>query len=126
VCGRATLPDGRVQARYTRGADRGFRSFGGRRPLLGSGSERAEPTLESAPAALAPDAAAAATAALRAEGGTAAQLRAGAVTHVDLEGACLSADARAAVAAWRAAPPRRDPRPGSRVAGGDWQARGRT
>ena len=36
--------------------------------------------------------------ALRAEGGTAAQLRAGAVTDADLEGAGLSDDARAAVA----------------------------
>jgi hypothetical protein len=41
---------------------------------------------------------------LRAEGVTAAQLRGGAVTDADLEEAGLSADARAAIAEWRAAP----------------------
>ncbi len=63
-----------------------------------------EPTLEAALAALAPDAAAAAAAALRGEGVTAAQLRSGAVTDAELEEVGLSADARAAIAAWRAAP----------------------
>ncbi len=63
-----------------------------------------EPTLEAALAALAPDAAAAAAAALRRESVTAAQLRRGAVTDAELEEVGLSADARAAIAAWRAAP----------------------
>ncbi len=40
---------------------------------------------------------------LHAEGVTAAQLRSGAVTDADLEEAGLADDARAAVAAWRAA-----------------------
>jgi hypothetical protein len=62
-----------------------------------------EVTLESALAALAPDAAAAAAALLRAEGVTVAQLRAGAVTDADLEEAGLAPDARASIATWRAA-----------------------
>ncbi len=69
-------------------------------PLL----QAPEPTLEAALAALAPDAAAAAAAALRGEGITAAQLRSGTVTDAELEEVGLSADARAAIAAWRAAP----------------------
>ncbi len=63
-----------------------------------------ETPLEAALAALAPDAAAAAAALLRAEGVTTAQLRSGAVTDADLEEAGLAADARAAIAAWRTAP----------------------
>jgi hypothetical protein len=62
-----------------------------------------EATLESALAGLAPDAAAAAAALLRAEGVTAEQLRAGSVTDADLGEAGLAPDARAAIAAWRAA-----------------------
>ncbi len=57
--------------------------------------------LEVALAALAPDAAAAAAALLRAEGVTTAHLRSGAVTDADLEKAGLAANARAAIAAWR-------------------------
>ena len=60
-------------------------------------------TLESALAGLAPDAAAAAAALLRAECVSAAQLRSGEVTDADLAEAGLAADARAAIAAWRAA-----------------------
>ncbi len=63
-----------------------------------------EATLEAALAPLAPDAAAAAAAwRLRAEEVTAEQLRAGAVTDADLAEAGLTADARAAITAWRAA-----------------------
>ncbi len=65
----------------------------------------AELSLEAALSALAPDAAATALALLQAEGVTAGQLRGGAVTDADLEGAGLAADARAAIAAWRAAAP---------------------
>ncbi len=68
-----------------------------------SNSSAQEPRLEDALAALSPDAAAAASAVLRAESVTAAQLRSGVVTDADLEEAGLSADARAAIAAWRAA-----------------------
>ncbi len=75
------------------------------RPLLFSTQEPPpQDSLGSALAGLDPDAAAAAAAVLRAEGVTAAQLRSGAVTDADLEGAGLAADARAAIAAWRAAP----------------------
>ncbi len=62
-----------------------------------------ETSLEEALAGLAPDAAVIAAALLRAEGVTAAQLRSGDVTDTDLEEAGLAADARAAIAAWRAA-----------------------
>ncbi len=61
------------------------------------------PRIEDALAALSPDAAAAGAALLRAEGVTAEQLRAGAVTEADLAEVGLPADARAAVTAWRAA-----------------------
>jgi hypothetical protein len=62
-----------------------------------------ELTIEDALAALAPEAAAAAAATLLAEGVTVAQLRRGAVTDEDLEEVGLSAEARTAIAAWRAA-----------------------
>ena len=61
------------------------------------------PRLEDALAALAPDAAAAALAVLRAEEVTAEQLRCGDVTDAELAEAGLGPDALSAIAAWRAA-----------------------
>jgi hypothetical protein len=76
-------------------------------PLIrGAASSPPDPpqqhTLEEALAALAPAAAAAAAALLRAEEVSVEQLRDGIVSDTDLEEAGLAADARAAIAAWRA------------------------
>ena len=63
-------------------------------------------SLEDALAGLTSEAAASAAALLRAEGVLVSQLRSGSVTDEDLEEVGLSADARAAIAAWRSAAPR--------------------